>query len=78
MTVPPPMPYSSSSSRKAGKSRSELYARALEAYFKAAEVREMDARYETAYRRKPETLREVAEVAAFAKLSARALEKEDW
>lgn len=66
------------SRRKAGQSRSELYAKALEAYLRAQELRLADEQLAEAYRKHPETPAEVAEVRAFAKLSAKALEKEDW
>ena len=61
--------------RKTGKSRSALYAAALESYFKASEVREKEARYEAGYRAKPESEAELAWVTA-AGLAG--LQKEDW
>lgn len=64
--------------RKEGKTRSALYAEALEAHLKALEVRELEARYEAGYRKHPETEAELAEIDAFAKLSAQSLEPEDW
>ena len=64
--------------RKAGKSRSELYASAIEALLSAIEVRESDARYEDGYRAKPETARERADAQAFLKAGLPSLDKEDW
>ncbi len=61
--------------RKSKQSRSALYAQALEAFLKAQEVREMEARYEAGYRAKPETKAEI-EWATQASLTA--LEPEDW
>lgn len=61
--------------RKARKSRSALYAEALEAYLKALETREKEARYEAGYRAMPETRHETA---GATKASLASLELEDW
>lgn len=63
--------------KKAGKSRSELYAQALNGFLRALEVREMEASYEAGYRKHPERPEEVAEVEALAKLAAAAWDPED-
>lgn len=61
--------------RKTGKSRSGLYAAALEALCKAQEVREKEARYEAGYRKHPETAEEVEWA---TKASLLSLQPEDW
>lgn len=61
--------------RKARKSRSQLYANALESYFRVMEIREKEARYEAGYQAAPENL---PEIEAGWKASARILPPEDW
>ncbi|MFH1725437.1 MAG: hypothetical protein ABII00_12570 [Elusimicrobiota bacterium] len=61
--------------RENGQSRSELYAAALQVYFKALEVREKEARYVAGYRDKPE---DIDEIAAVARAGAAAFPREDW
>lgn len=61
--------------RKANFSRSEFYATALDAFFKALEVRELEERYAEGYRAKPESKREI-DWALQASLTA--LQPEDW
>lgn len=61
--------------RVLGKSRSELYAMALDAYFGALEVRELESRYAAGYSAKPESVKEVE---ALTRASAEALPAEDW
>lgn len=64
--------------RKARKSRSALYAQALQALLKAEEIREKEAQYEAAYRKQPVTQAELEDIKAFAKIGWETLEKEDW
>jgi hypothetical protein len=61
--------------RKASQSRSQFYATALDAFFKALEVRELESRYEAGYRAKPEAKGDI-DWAVRAGLSV--LEPEDW
>jgi metal-responsive CopG/Arc/MetJ family transcriptional regulator len=61
--------------RKEKRSRSELYAKALEAYLKADELREMDARYEAGYRAKPESKEDTAWA---TRASLTSLKSGDW
>lgn len=61
--------------RKSGRSRSELYAAALEALLKAVEVRELEERYAAGYRAKPETR---AEIDWALRAGLTALEPGDW
>lgn len=61
--------------RKTGKSRSELYANALSAYFGVQELRDREARYVAGYQAMPES---VPEAQALVKASASAFEPEDW
>ncbi len=61
--------------KKTRRSRSELYARALEAYFEAERVRELEGRYAAGYLAKPEDL---GEVSAGAKAASALFESEDW
>lgn len=61
--------------RRKRKSRSGLYSAALEAFLKAEEIREKEARYEAGYRKHPE---DPAELEPLLRLSLEALPKEDW
>lgn len=61
--------------RKNRQSRSALYARALELYLKALEVRELEARYEAGYRKHPE---DPEEIRALGKAGLSVLSKEPW
>lgn len=61
--------------RKAGLSRSALYARALAAYLRADQVREREARYEAGYRDVPE---DAAELDAILKATAGTLGEAQW
>lgn len=61
--------------RKEKRSRSEFYAKALEAYLKAEEMRVMDARCEDGYREKPETKDDAVWV---ARAGLTALKPGDW
>lgn len=61
--------------RKNGISRSALYAAALQEYFKAMEVREIEGRYSAGYAAVPE---DVAEAGAMTKIIGEVLPKEDW
>lgn len=64
--------------RKAKKSRSAIYAEALEKLIKAEEARVADEEYALAYRRFPETKQERAEAAAWLALSMESWSKEKW
>lgn len=61
--------------RKTKKSRSRLYAEALEAYFEAEQVRELESRYAAGYRDRPEKL---GELSSGVKAGASLFEGEDW
>lgn len=61
--------------RRLGRSRSRLYAEALQAYLRGAEVSEREERYAEGYRRIPEDAKEEA---ALTKLASKALQGEDW
>lgn len=63
--------------KKAGKSRSELYAQALDGFLRVLEVREMEARYEAGYRKHPETREEVAEIEAWTRAAAESWDPKD-
>lgn len=65
--------------RKKRRSRSGLYATALDAYLeaclKAEEIRELEARHVEGYRRQPE---DPAEIEPLLRLALQSLPKEDW
>ncbi len=61
--------------RKNGRSRSELYAAALELYLRTLEVRDLEAVYEAGYRKRPETPEDIQ---AALQASTEALQAEDW
>lgn len=61
--------------RKAGLSRSALYARALAAYLRADQVREREALYEAGYRDVPE---DAAELDAILKATVGTLGQAEW
>lgn len=61
--------------RKSKQSRSALYARAIELYLKALEIRELEARYEAGYRKYPE---DAEEMRALEKVGLEVIAKEPW
>jgi hypothetical protein len=64
-----------SARKRQRRSRSGLYAAALETYLAALELREQEARYAAGYKATPEDL---AEIAAGVEASLPVLGKEDW
>ena len=64
--------------RKAKKSRSAIYAEALEKLAAAEDARVADERYAEAYRRMPETPEELAGLEALSRASQKAWSKERW
>lgn len=64
--------------KRLGATRSELYARALEDFLKAMEVRELERCYEAGYRKKPPSKKELKEINALMQAGLEALEKEIW
>lgn len=76
VSLPEPTYRKAEAARRRGrKSRSALYAEALEAHLKALEVRDAEERYAAGYRNKPEDL---GLVAAATRAGAALMAEEDW
>lgn len=75
-SLPEPLFRAAEAKRKrSGLSRSALYARALEAYLRADQVRELEARYEAGYREAPD---DSGEIEALLKATAGTLGEKEW
>jgi len=61
--------------RKSGRSRSGLYAAALQMFLKAQELRDQEDRYAAGYKAKPDDL---GEIDALTQAGAALFDKEDW